>query len=107
MTATPPRTDAVPSCDEHLQAIARDGYTILENVVDPAWMDEITDAIASVGRAEKIAPATNEFEGLETLCLYNRLAHSDPFAQIPAFEPLLEGVVGVLDRGCLVVDIGP
>ena len=30
MTATPPQTDAVPSCDEHLQAIARDGYTILE-----------------------------------------------------------------------------
>jgi hypothetical protein len=43
--------------------------------------------------------ATNEFEGVETLCLYNLLAHGDPFAQIPAFEPLLEGVEGVLDRG--------
>ena len=61
MTATPPRSGAVPSRDEHRQAIARDGYTILENVVDPAWMDEITDAIASIDRAEKIAPATNEF----------------------------------------------
>lgn len=69
-------------------------------------MDAITDVIASVGRAEKIAPATNEFEGVETLCLYNRLAHGDPFAQIPAFEPLLEGskacsTVGVWCRHCL------
>ena len=98
--------------DEHLQAIARDGYTILENVVDPGWMDEIIDAIASIGRSQKIVPATNEFEGVETLRLYNRLAHGDPFAQSPAFEPLLEGAEGVLDRGCLVstlssIDIGP
>jgi hypothetical protein len=60
--------------DEHLQAIARDGYTILKNVVDPGWMDEIIDAIASIGRSEKIVPATNEFEGVETLRLYNLLA---------------------------------
>ncbi len=98
--------------DEHLQAIARDGYTILENVVDPGWMDEIIDAIASIGRSEKIVPATNEFEGVETLRLYNLLAYGNPFAQILAFEPLLEVLGGVLDRGCLVstlssIDIGP
>jgi len=98
--------------DEHLQAIARDGYTILENVVDSGWMDEIIDAISSIGRSQKIVPATNEFEGVETLRLYNLLAYGDPFAQIPTFEPLLEVVEGVLDRGCLVstlssIDIGP
>ncbi len=73
-----PQTNAVSSRDEHLQAIARDGYTILENVVDPAWMDAITDAIASVGRAEKIAPATNEFEGvLDRGCLVSTSSSID------------------------------
>ena len=49
-----------------------------------------------------IVPAKNDFEGRETLRIYNLLAHGKPFSRIPIHPALLPVVEGVLDDGCLI-----
>ena len=96
----------------HLKAIAKDGYTILEGVLDEALMDEISESLQRIGQEQKIRPANNDFEGTETLRTYNLLAHGGIFEQIPVHDAVLNVVEGVLDPGCLIstvssIDIGP
>jgi ectoine hydroxylase-related dioxygenase (phytanoyl-CoA dioxygenase family) len=59
-----------------------------------------------------VAPAPNDFEGRQTVRVYNLLARDPVFACVPVQPAVLAVVEGVLDRGCLVsslssIDIGP
>jgi len=85
---------------------------VLEDVIEADLIDRIRADIGRIEHDSKVEPAHNEFEGRETLRLYNLLAHGGAFAQIPTHPAVLPVVEGVLDRGCLVstlssISIGP
>jgi ectoine hydroxylase-related dioxygenase (phytanoyl-CoA dioxygenase family) len=97
---------------EHLDRIQRDGYTIVEDAIEPALVDELTTDLARLERDLHIRPADNSFEGAETLRVYNLLAHGEVWQGVPVHESVLPIVESVLDPGCLIsslssVNIGP
>lgn len=96
----------------HLERMERDGYTILERVLDAGAVTALRDDVFRLERELAVRPAPNLFEGTNTLRIYNLLAHGTLYQQIPVHERVLPLVEGVLDRGCLVsslssIDIGP
>src|SRR6187200_976828 len=96
----------------HLERIQRDGYTIVEDAIDPQLIDALVDDLNRLERELEIRPADNSFEGANTLRVYNLLAHGELWQQVPVHEQVLPIVEAVLDPGCLIsslssVNIGP
>lgn len=93
-------------------AIERDGYCVLDGVIEEDLVDEIVDALARLERDQDVRPAENDFEGRATLRVYNLLAHGEPFPRIPLHPGVLPVVESVLGADCLVstlssISIGP
>jgi ectoine hydroxylase-related dioxygenase (phytanoyl-CoA dioxygenase family) len=86
----------------HIDAVRRDGFTIVRDAIDPALVDDIAAALARLERRLDARPAQNGFEGRQTVRLYNLLAHGAPFDAIPVHASVLPIVEGVLDEGCLI-----
>lgn len=55
-----------------------------------------------IEKRDGIEPSSNDFEGHRTVRIYNLLARSDVFAQVPIHSGVLPVVEGVLDDGCLI-----
>jgi len=96
----------------HLAEIDRQGYTILRDVLPPDFVDEIATAVRQLEAGMNVVPAANEFEGRETIRIYNLLVRGRTFERIAAYPDVLAVVEGVLDDGCLLsslssIDIGP
>jgi ectoine hydroxylase-related dioxygenase (phytanoyl-CoA dioxygenase family) len=96
----------------HLERIAAEGYTIVEDAIETDLLDALTEDLARLERELAIEPATNSFEGANTLRVYNLLAHGELWRRVPLHESVLPIVEGVLDPGCLIsslssVNIGP
>jgi ectoine hydroxylase-related dioxygenase (phytanoyl-CoA dioxygenase family) len=96
----------------HLERMKRDGYTVVERVIDTAAVAALRDDIRRLERELAIRPAPNVFEGVNTLRIYNLLVHGAIYHQIPVHERVLPIIEGVLDQGCLIsslssIDIGP
>ena len=87
---------------KHLAEIEERGYTVLEGVLLPDFADEIGEALARVERETNVRPAKNDFEGRDTLRVYNLLVHGKTFERIPVHPAILPVVEGVLDAGCLL-----
>ena len=87
---------------EHVAAIAKDGYTIVENAIAPELVDRLVGAIDELHASLSVSPATNIFEGVNTLRVYNLLARGKVFEDVPVHDAVLPIVEGVLDRNCLV-----
>lgn len=85
-----------------LEEIAEQGYTIIENAIEPELVDALAAALLDLQRRLAVVPAGNAFEGAHTIRIYNLLAHHEVFRQVPVHPGLLPIVEGVLDRGCLV-----
>jgi ectoine hydroxylase-related dioxygenase (phytanoyl-CoA dioxygenase family) len=103
-----PRVDVAA----HLAEIEEQGYTILRGVLLPDFADEIAAELERVEGETKVVPADNDFEGRDTLRVYNLLVHGKTFEKIPVHPDILAVVEGVLDPGCLIsslssIDIGP
>ena len=97
---------------EHLGHIADQGYTVVEDAIEPDLVDALVEALARLGRDLGIVPAANTFEGRHTTRIYNLLVHGDVFARVPVHGNVLPLVEGVLDPGCLLsslssIAIGP
>ncbi len=90
------------SLEEHTARIARDGYTVLENVLDPGLVDALSADLTRIETELDLRPASNEFEGTKTLRVYNLLTHGKLWEQVPVHEVVLPLVERVLDPGCLV-----
>jgi len=90
------------STTAHVERIARQGYTIIERVLDVAECDELLADLERLERELGIVPAANAFEGYHTIRIYNLLVHGERFERIPVHPAVLPVVEGVLDRGCLV-----
>ncbi|GIW41794.1 MAG: hypothetical protein KatS3mg076_2371 [Candidatus Binatia bacterium] len=86
----------------HLERIARDGYTIVENAIEPELVEALREDLLRLERALDVKPAANSFEGVRTLRIYNLLVYGKLWERIPVHENVLPIVEGVLDRGCLV-----
>ena len=98
--------------DEHLERIARDGYTIVTDAIPTSLCDELGADLDRLEAELGIGPGTNGFEGYATHRVYNLLAHGEIYAQIPTWPEVLPIVDGVLGPGCLVsslssIAIGP
>jgi ectoine hydroxylase-related dioxygenase (phytanoyl-CoA dioxygenase family) len=96
--------------DEHASRIERDGFTIVENAIEPALLDGLAADLDELER--DAAPGKNFFEGFKTVRIYNLLARGQRFEAIPVHDHVLPIVERVLDRGCLVsslssIAIGP
>jgi ectoine hydroxylase-related dioxygenase (phytanoyl-CoA dioxygenase family) len=97
---------------QHLDRIARDGYTILERVIEPELIDAVARDLLRLERELGIGAGDNAFEGYRTVRIYNLLARGELYTRIPVHSEVLPVVEGVLDPGCLVsslssISIGP
>ena len=98
--------------EHHLGRIERDGFTIVENAIEPDLVDELSADLARLERELEVVPATNDFEGSKTLRVYNLLVHGEVWQRVPVHPSVLPIVDGVLDPGCLIsslssINIGP
>jgi ectoine hydroxylase-related dioxygenase (phytanoyl-CoA dioxygenase family) len=98
--------------EAHVAKIARDGYTIVDNAIEPELVDALADDLLRLERELGVVPAQNIFEGTRTTRIYNLLARGPLYQRIPVHASVLPVVERVLDRGCLVsslssVAIGP
>jgi ectoine hydroxylase-related dioxygenase (phytanoyl-CoA dioxygenase family) len=84
------------------ERIDRDGYTILEGVIEPELRDALTDDLVRLERFYGVTPSDNGFEGTKTVRIYNLLALGKLYEGIPVHTNVLPVVEGVLDDGCLV-----
>ena len=101
-----------PELADHLERMTRDGYTIVEGVLDPDETAALRDDVARLERELAARPAANVFEGTRTVRIYNLLAHGVPYQRIAVHDRILPIIEGVLDRGCLAsslssIAIGP
>jgi len=86
----------------HLERLRCDGYTIVEDAIAPALIDDLNEALDRLERDFDVKPAMNGFEGHRTVRIYNLLAYGAPFDQVPVHSNVLPIVEGVLDDGCLI-----
>lgn len=87
---------------DHLEAIRTRGYTVLENVIEPALVDALNAALDRLEAALGTVPGANAFEGHHTIRIYNLLARDPVFRAVPVHPAVLPVVEGVLDPGCLI-----
>src|SRR5687767_3021598 len=98
-------SDSTADLDAHAERVERDGYTILEGVIEPELLDALGDDLARLERELTVRPAENLFEGFQTVRIYNLLARGKVYERVPVHERVLPLVERVLDRGCLVSSI--
>jgi ectoine hydroxylase-related dioxygenase (phytanoyl-CoA dioxygenase family) len=87
---------------DHVAAVQRDGYTIIEDGFPAELADDIRDDLDRLEQELGVVPADNDFEGTKTLRTYNLLARGELYQQIPLWSKVLPIVEGVLDAGCLI-----
>jgi ectoine hydroxylase-related dioxygenase (phytanoyl-CoA dioxygenase family) len=89
----------------HVENIRRDGYTIVENAVEPSLVDALSHDLIRIERTEAVGYGNNIFAGLRTVRIYNLLARGAPYTAVPVHDNVLPVVDQVLDKGCLVSSI--
>jgi len=88
--------------DTHVARIAQDGYTIVENAIEPDLVDALHEHLLQLEQFFAVEPSPNSFEGHATIRIYNLLAFGALYERIPVHPNVLPVVEGVLDAGCLV-----
>src|SRR5262249_7044005 len=86
----------------HIERIQREGYTIIEDAIEPELVAALATDLLRLEQELHIEPAHNPFEGEKTVRIYNLLVHGKLYERIPVHENVLPVVEGVLDPGCLV-----
>src|SRR5262249_46005515 len=87
---------------EHAGRVRRDGYSLVEDAIEPELVDALAEALLRLEVELGAAPAKNIFEGTRTVRIYNLLARGKVFERVPVHDSVLPIVEAVLDRGCLV-----
>jgi len=83
----------------------RDGFVVLENVIDMSLVEEIREELLRVEREHEIGFRDTDFEGRQTVRIYNLLAHGPSFWKIPIHEAVLPFAERVLDEELLLSSI--
>jgi ectoine hydroxylase-related dioxygenase (phytanoyl-CoA dioxygenase family) len=85
-----------------IDEIARTGWTVLEDAIEPDLVDALTEDLLRLEHELEVEPAGNSFEGDHTVRIYNLLAYGRLYEAIPVHRHVLPVVERVLDPGCLV-----
>jgi ectoine hydroxylase-related dioxygenase (phytanoyl-CoA dioxygenase family) len=98
--------------DLHVKEVAEQGYTIVENAIEPALVDELRNTIRRTADELGVQPRNTQAEGHATKRMYNLLAKAPSLQVMPVHPSVLPIAERVLDRGCLLsgmtaIDIGP
>ncbi len=98
--------------ETHVEQIDENGYTIVEDAIDLDLIDALADSLLRLERETGVVPASNAFEGIHTVRIYNLLARDRIFEEIPDHPAVLPICECVLDPGLLVsslssIAIGP
>ncbi len=98
--------------DLHVKEVAEQGYTVVEDAIEPELIDELNASLSRLERFLEVEASPNSFEGHRTLRIYNLLAYDDVWQRVPVHEHVLPIVERVLDPGCLIsslssIDIQP
>ncbi|MDQ3106342.1 MAG: phytanoyl-CoA dioxygenase family protein [Actinomycetota bacterium] len=88
--------------ERHVERVAADGYTIIDDAFPVAMADEVRADLERLESKLGIVPAGNPFEGAKTVRIYNLLVHGGLYEQIATAPSVLPVVDRVLDPGCLV-----
>jgi len=96
------RTLTADEVTAHVERIATDGYTVVEDAIEEDLLDELAVQLDRLEVELGVVPARNAFEGSKTVRIYNLLVHGKSFEAIPVHPNVLPVVEGVLDRGCLI-----
>jgi len=87
---------------DHAKRLEEDGYTIIEDAIEPDLLDALTTSLTNLESYLDVQPAGNSFEGAQTLRVYNLLALGRVWERVPVHRNVLPIVEGVLDPGCLI-----
>ena len=88
--------------DRHAAAIATDGFTVLERIIEPGLIDALTSAIDRLLVDLGVSYGENAFLGEHTRRIFNLLARDPIFAEVPLHPAVLPLVERVLDHQCLL-----
>jgi len=88
--------------EAHAERIERDGYTIVENAIEPELVAALNGDLLRLEDHLEVTPSTNSFEGEHTVRIYNLLVHGPLYERIPVHPAVLPIVERVLDAGCLI-----
>mgnify|MGYP000861077076 FL=1 len=96
----------------HHQQLADEGYTIVENAIEPELIDALVEDVQRLEAELDSRPADNRFEGNRTTRTYNLLAYGEIWQKVPPHPVVLELIEGVLGAECLVsslasISLGP
>jgi len=97
---------------EHLARIDDQGFTIIEDAVEPELLVALRDTIRRLEGELGLEPLGTAAEGHSTLRMYNLLAKDPVFQAMPVHPAVLPVVEAMLDPGCLLsgmtaIVIGP
>jgi ectoine hydroxylase-related dioxygenase (phytanoyl-CoA dioxygenase family) len=100
------------SVAEHLERLARDGYTIVEDAFAVAEAEALLADLERLERELGEGVGKNLFEGVHTVRIYNLLARGKIYESIPVHETVLGLVEGTIGKSPLVsslssIAIGP
>ncbi|MBJ19446.1 MAG: phytanoyl-CoA dioxygenase [bacterium] len=98
--------------DRRLAEIEDQGFTIIENAIEPALVDEVVSQVRRTEKERASAPRGNPAEGYATLRNYNLLAKGSVFQKMPVHANVLPLAERLLDEHCLLsgmtaMHIGP
>ncbi len=98
--------------DEHLARIDADGYTIVEDAIEPELNDRLRDTVRDLFDRLDVQPQGNRAEGFATRRLYNLVPRDPVFQELPVHRNVLPLVERLLEPECLLsgttaMDIGP
>jgi ectoine hydroxylase-related dioxygenase (phytanoyl-CoA dioxygenase family) len=88
--------------EAHAAAVERDGFTILERVIEPDLVDQLTATIDRLMTDLAVPFGSNAFLGLGTRRIFNLLSRDPLFARVPLHPAVLPVVEQVLDPQCLL-----
>jgi ectoine hydroxylase-related dioxygenase (phytanoyl-CoA dioxygenase family) len=91
--------------DAHLAGLRTNGYTIVENAIEPALIDELAERLTRLEKELDARPAANSFEGRHTVRVYNLLEFGAPFDALPVHPEILPLVEAILEPDCLLSSI--
>jgi ectoine hydroxylase-related dioxygenase (phytanoyl-CoA dioxygenase family) len=96
----------------HLARIEAEGYTVVDDAIEPDLTAALRDAIRGLEDELGVLPRGTAAEGQATKRIYNLLARDPVFQAMPVHPNVLPVVERLLDRGCLLsgmtaIDIGP
>lgn len=82
----------------HVDRLDDQGFTVVENAVDPRLLTELRDALAEIEAEHQIGYRNTSFEGTKTVRIYNLLAYHRAFEQLPVSPMVLPIVEQLLDE---------